>query len=336
MNFPELTVAKYTEDNFNVKQYVKGLDIVGAKFKKPVQFEVKIADLGFARKLECESLASTRLGTPLVMAPEVLEGNKYDHSADVWSLGCIFYEMMTGFSPFTGMSQTNLLENIAKGDYSFPKTLKFSLQGLSFLNMCLQFNHELRPSLLELSTHPYIALDEALEESSADDLFLSYHPQSKSFKPDKPLNNGIAINSIGSHEDILKNPYAWMKNNPDQVIPLNVHGNDQYDKVVMERFLKLEQAQKVQQEKAKKESMQPIQEKDEAEFEDFVDQEQQVADKLIETSFILPINSNKEFPPLPSLDQSLKESYTTANNGLDEESKQDPSLKDSPHPLLFD
>ena len=127
-------------------------------------FEVKIADLGFARRLDHDSLAATRLGTPLVMAPEVLEGNKYDHSADVWSLGCIFYEMLTGFSPFTGTNQTNLLENIAKGDYKFPKTLKFSLQGLSFLNMCLQYNHELRPSLLELSTHPYIALDEALEE----------------------------------------------------------------------------------------------------------------------------------------------------------------------------
>ena len=39
---------------------------------------------------------------------------------------------------------------------------------------------------------------------------------------------------------------------------------------------------------------------------------------MIETSFILPINSMKEFPPLPgSLDQSLKESFTTANNGMD-------------------
>jgi len=39
---------------------------------------------------------------------------------------------------------------------------------------------------------------------------------------------------------------------------------------------------------------------------------------MIETSFILPINSMKEFPPLPkSLDQSLKESFTTANNGME-------------------
>ena len=184
MNFPKLTIESFTSENFNIKDFVKGIDIVGGRFKQATEFEVKIADLGFARKLDDDNLATTRLGTPLVMAPEVLEGNKYDHAADVWSLGCIFYEMLTGFSPFTGISQTNLLENIAKGDYGFPKTLKFSLQGLSFLNMCLQFNHELRPSLMELARHPYIALDETLEQSTADDLFLSYHPQTKSFKPD--------------------------------------------------------------------------------------------------------------------------------------------------------
>ena len=64
----------------------------------------KIADLGFARKVEEGQLAETKLGTPLLMAPEVLNGNKYDHSADVWSLGCIFYEMLTGYQPFTGTS----------------------------------------------------------------------------------------------------------------------------------------------------------------------------------------------------------------------------------------
>ena len=104
---------------------------------RAVPFQVKIADLGFARKLQVGNLAETRLGTPLVMAPEVLDGNKYDHTADVWSLGCVFYEMLTGYAPFTGTSQSNLAENIARGRYYFPKTCKLSLQGLSFLNSCL-------------------------------------------------------------------------------------------------------------------------------------------------------------------------------------------------------
>jgi serine/threonine protein kinase len=51
------------------------------------------------------------------MAPEVLRGDVYDHRADVWSLGCLFYELLTGFPPFTGRDLRNLQENIAKGAY---------------------------------------------------------------------------------------------------------------------------------------------------------------------------------------------------------------------------
>lgn len=119
-------------------------------------FEVKIADLGFARKLEDDDLSSTRLGTPLVMAPEVLGSNTYDHSADVWSLGCIYYEMLTGFTPFTGKNQRSLLENVLKGDYFFPKTVKLSVEGLSFMNACLKFDSKSRPTLAKLCKHPYI------------------------------------------------------------------------------------------------------------------------------------------------------------------------------------
>jgi serine/threonine-protein kinase ULK2 len=76
-------------------------------------------------------------GTPLVMAPEVLTGNYYNHKADVWSLGIVFFEMLTGFTPFTGLDKKDLIKNLNAGSYKLPKKLKLSLQGLDFLNCCL-------------------------------------------------------------------------------------------------------------------------------------------------------------------------------------------------------
>lgn len=118
--------------------------------------QCKIADLGFARKLGNDEMAMTSCGTPLQMPPEVLEGKLYDHKADVWSLGCIFYEMLCGFPPFTGRNQRDLTNNIAKGVYKFPKTLKISIEGLTFLNQMLQYDYTTRMDWEELQKCVYI------------------------------------------------------------------------------------------------------------------------------------------------------------------------------------
>jgi serine/threonine protein kinase len=76
-------------------------------------------------------------GTPLYMAPEILQGKPYDHKVDVWSLGAVFYEMLTGFTPFTGRNKNDLKNNLEIGNYKFPKHIKMSLEGLDFLNCCL-------------------------------------------------------------------------------------------------------------------------------------------------------------------------------------------------------
>ena len=63
---------------------------------------IKIADFGFAKILSTMSkMTSTQnKGTPTTIAPEILQGKKYTFSADIWSLGCILYELVTGISPF--------------------------------------------------------------------------------------------------------------------------------------------------------------------------------------------------------------------------------------------
>lgn len=73
---------------------------------------IKIADFGFSKLLGSENLASTMLGSPLNMAPEVLNGQEYNNKADIWSIGTVFYELLFGKPPFTASNMIELVKTI--------------------------------------------------------------------------------------------------------------------------------------------------------------------------------------------------------------------------------
>ncbi|CAO3647582.1 unnamed protein product [Cunninghamella blakesleeana] len=73
---------------------------------------LQVADFGFARFLPNASLADTLCGSPLYMGPEILSYKKYDAKADLWSVGAVLYEMMTGKSPFRAQNHLELLKKI--------------------------------------------------------------------------------------------------------------------------------------------------------------------------------------------------------------------------------
>ena len=64
--------------------------------------------------------------------------------------------MLTGFVPFTGRNTTDLKNNIEKGNYMLPKDIHLSLEGLSFLNQCLQYDANKRISFKDLIKHNYL------------------------------------------------------------------------------------------------------------------------------------------------------------------------------------
>ncbi|KAH8488913.1 hypothetical protein H0E87_024515 [Populus deltoides] len=74
--------------------------------------QLKIGDFGFARSLASSDLADTLCGSPLYMAPEIIQNKKYDAKADLWSVGAILFQLVTGKPPFDGNSQYQLFQNI--------------------------------------------------------------------------------------------------------------------------------------------------------------------------------------------------------------------------------
>ncbi|XP_035743352.1 serine/threonine-protein kinase unc-51-like [Vespa mandarinia] len=72
----------------------------GKACPQPHQITLKIADFGFARFLQDGVMAATLCGSPMYMAPEVIMSLQYDAKADLWSLGTIVFQCLTGKAPF--------------------------------------------------------------------------------------------------------------------------------------------------------------------------------------------------------------------------------------------
>ncbi|MDH7481499.1 MAG: serine/threonine-protein kinase [Armatimonadota bacterium] len=86
---------------------------------------VKITDFGIARLMEEPSLTANGqvFGTPSYMSPEQIAGKQLDHRTDIFSLGIVIYEMLTGKKPFTGDSVVTITYNIMNQDVVIPPTI---------------------------------------------------------------------------------------------------------------------------------------------------------------------------------------------------------------------
>lgn len=73
---------------------------------------LKIADFGLSRVIYPGEYAETVCGSPLYMAPEVLQFQSYNEKVDMWSVGAILFELLNGYPPFRGRTNVQLLQNI--------------------------------------------------------------------------------------------------------------------------------------------------------------------------------------------------------------------------------
>ncbi|KAL9033663.1 MAG: hypothetical protein Q9214_007405, partial [Letrouitia sp. 1 TL-2023] len=119
---------------------------------------LKIADFGFARSLPSTSLAETLCGSPLYMAPEILRYEKYDAKADLWSVGTVLYEMMSGKPPFRASNHVELLRKIERGEdrIKFPEETALSDSMKKLIRGLLKRNPVERISFNDFFNHTVI------------------------------------------------------------------------------------------------------------------------------------------------------------------------------------
>ncbi|KAJ6788441.1 hypothetical protein PWT90_10903 [Aphanocladium album] len=122
---------------------------------------LKLADFGFARVLPSTSLADTLCGSPLYMAPEILRYERYDAKADLWSVGTVLYEMITGRPPFRARNHVELLRKIeaAEDVIKFPKEVVVTPDLKALVRALLRRSPVERLSFENFFTHNVVTDD---------------------------------------------------------------------------------------------------------------------------------------------------------------------------------
>lgn len=117
---------------------------------------IKLCDFGFARAMSNKTVVLNSVkGTPLYMAPELVQEQPYNHTADLWSLGVILYELFVGTPPFYTNSLYSLINLIINDPVKYPDTMSSNFK--SFLQGLLQKNPSKRLSWPGLLSHPFVA-----------------------------------------------------------------------------------------------------------------------------------------------------------------------------------
>ena len=114
----------------------------------------KLGDLNVS-KVARRGLGYTQTGTPYYASPEVWKDQPYDNKSDIWSLGCVLYEMITLRPPFRAKDMEGLYNRVIKGQFSrIPD--RFSNELFEVVKLLIQVNTDLRPSCDEILKHPII------------------------------------------------------------------------------------------------------------------------------------------------------------------------------------
>ena len=114
----------------------------------------KIGDLNVSKVVHY-GMGVTQTGTPYYASPEVWENEPYDSKSDIWSLGCVTYEMISLHPPFRAQDMDGLYNKVIKGEY--PKiSNKYSSDIAQMIDLLLQVKPQDRPTCLTILKHPYV------------------------------------------------------------------------------------------------------------------------------------------------------------------------------------
>ncbi|XP_027434813.1 serine/threonine-protein kinase 33 isoform X3 [Zalophus californianus] len=241
------SAVKLLEREVNILKSVKHEHIIHLEqvFETP-----KVTDFGLAVKMHgrSEAMLQTTCGTPIYMAPEVINAHDYSQQCDIWSIGVIMYLLLCGEPPFLASSEEKLFELIRKGELHFEDPVWESISDCakSVLKQLMKVDPAHRITAKELldnqwitgntlsSARPTNVLEmmkewknnpESDEENTTDQKDnWSIQEKLKDYQPGSPSGNVQDISSTSDEEEekqstayVKKFPVTRKKENADNL-----------------------------------------------------------------------------------------------------------------------
>ena len=117
------------------------------------QMRAKLSDFGWSNYLKGDYKRTTLCGTPIYLAPEVVNNYGHDEKIDIWCVGVLMFELLTGMPPWKGEDVTTVKRNIIQLKINWPKNMDKDAKDL--IGKILRYMPEERPSLRSILMHRF-------------------------------------------------------------------------------------------------------------------------------------------------------------------------------------
>jgi aurora kinase len=210
--FDSNKVAKYMKDLISSVHYIHHLippiihrDIKPENLLIGEDGSLKLTDFGWSNYIDYFQTRSTFCGTSLYLAPEIIKQTGHDESVDIWCIGALIFELLTGQTPFKGYTENAVYENILKNKIDWPKDINMEAKNL--IGKILKTEPKDRLSLENMLKHPFF--NKCFENENLADCLI---------KPN--LNNNDNINLFILSKDIPNNYHN--QNNKKEISQSNL------------------------------------------------------------------------------------------------------------------
>ncbi len=182
--------------------------------------KIKIGDLGVAKKLGKGKFASTIIGTPYYLSPEICNNKKYNHKSDVWALGVLLYELCTFKHPFDSEGKTTLILKIINEPYE-PINYDLSIELKNLIFILLEKDDIIRPGIKEILSRNEVQ-ENAKKYGYYDDLYNFINKKTKK-KNIKKKKKGLVKKK---NDNILPEKKKIKISRPSSAIDRKVNNNN--------------------------------------------------------------------------------------------------------------